>query len=149
MRQRCHCCQDDAALARWILTTPGSEDRKSSSSGQTKARQMGCAIGPLSLLKKFQTKLDFLALRLGHLPEVGANHVPSGSLNCAWLHALNNTARNFRTRYVMEEGRRWLEFTKAARSVTERYLVDKHVDCVIKLVVRLSVVRASDKRGVE
>jgi hypothetical protein len=76
---------------------------------------MGCAIGPLSLPKKFQTKLDFLALRLGHLPEVGANHVPSGSLNYAWLHALNNTARNFRTRYVMEEGRRWQEFTKAAR----------------------------------
>ena len=43
----------------------------SSSSGQTKARQMECAIGPLSLPKKFQTKIGSPGVAcLGCLSEV-------------------------------------------------------------------------------
>jgi len=94
--------------------------------------------------------VDLLALRAWvACPKFGTDHMLSGSLNCAWLHALNSSARNLRTRYLMEEGRRREGIATAALLVTERYLVDKHVDGVIQLVVRLSVISAGHKCGVE
>jgi len=94
--------------------------------------------------------VDLLALRAWvACPKFGTDHMLSGSLNCAWLHALNSSARNLRTRYLMEEGRRREGIATAALLVTERYLVDKHVDGVIQLFFRLAVVSASDERGIE